>query len=237
MLSIAIVEDKDEHIQQLKSILRDYQTERKEELSIDVFKNGLNFIEEYKPSYDIVFMDISMPVMDGMEASRRLRERDGNVDLIFTTVLKQYSLFGYDVNASAFLIKPFDEEMLKAKLDKIIKRRRLEKEEGWIFLKDNVYIKVLNRDITYIESLDHYCIFHTHQDQEYRKLISMKEVQNKMEKSGFLRCNNSFLINPVYVEKYKKDSIFVDGKAIPISRSRKKEFFIALADAFGDKYQ
>lgn len=237
MISIAIVEDDKENQKQLQDFLLSYQKEIKEEIKITLFSNGLNFIEEYKPIYDIVFMDINMPLMDGMKASRLLRERDENVDLIFTTVLKEYSLFGYDVNASAFLIKPFDENMLKDKLDKILSRRRRDREEGFIFNDENIHVRVPNCDITYIESLDHYCIFHTAKDKEFRKLISLKDVEKKLASSGFLRCNNSYLVNPIYIDEYQKDSLKVHGKEIPVSRTRRKVFFESLAKVFGERYQ
>lgn len=237
MISIAIVEDNKENQEQLQSFLLSYQKEIKEEIRISLFSDGLNFIEDYKPVYDIVFMDINMPLMDGMKASRLLRERDENVDLIFTTILKEYSLFGYDVNASAFLIKPFDENLLKEKLNRILSRRRRDKEEGFIFNDENVHVRVLNCDITYIESLDHYCIFHTSKDKEYRKLISLKDVEKKLLDAGFLRCNNSYLVNPLYIEEYQRDVVKVHGKEIPVSRTRRKAFFESLAKVFGERYQ
>lgn len=237
MFNICIVEDDIRNKEHLCNFLKEFQKDISEEISIVCFSNGLNFIEEYKPVYDVIFMDIGMPLMNGMEAAKKLRERDEKVDLIFMTILSQYSLFGYDVNASAFIIKPFDENILREKLLKIYKRRKRDKEEGWIFSTDGTHIRVLNSDITYIESQNHYCFFHTKDNNSYKKLIAIKEVEKKLEGTTFLRTSGSFIINPSYIEKWQKDSIIISNKVIPISRNKRKSFFEQLTKVFGEEYQ
>ena len=106
MISIAVVEDDLEYQSQLLQYIEQYKKEHKVQCKVAVFSNGLNFLEDYKGGGDLVFMDIAMPHMNGLEAAAALRKRDAEVCLIFITSLAQYALKGYEVNAFDFLVKP-----------------------------------------------------------------------------------------------------------------------------------
>lgn len=118
MIKVAIVEDDLSSQHMLTSYLHQYEKSKEELFEIHCFTNGLAFIDNYTADYDLIFMDIEMPFMNGMEAAKKLRERDEDVALIFMTIFSQYSLFGYEVDASAFLIKPLNYDIVKNKLDR-----------------------------------------------------------------------------------------------------------------------
>lgn len=230
-MKVAIVEDDRESAQDLKRSLQKYQLEIRENMEVVCFYNGLNFIEEYTADYDFVFMDIEMPLLNGMEAAKRLRERDAGVDIVFLTAMSQYAILGYDVGAAAFLVKPVSESDLYTKLQRIIDRRRRNKDVFLIFLKDSQHIKIPCRDIVYVESSNHYCIFHT-EGGEFRKLISLREVEKILSGKGFIRSSNSFLVNVAYVSGWGKDKVIANGVEIPISRSMRKGFMDELTRLF-----
>lgn len=235
MIKIAIVEDHRESAYRLESFLKKYQWEIKETIDVTCFSNGLNFIEDYSADFDIVFMDIEMPLMNGMEAAKKLRKMDSRVDLIFLTVMSQYAVFGYDVNASAFLVKPVDETVLRVKLKKIIERRRRDNDRFIIFEKNSEHARVFYRDILYVESMNHYCFFHT-KNAAYRKLVPLREVEKSFRENEFIRCNNSFLVNVAYVTNWSKDSVILDGSiTLPISRAKRKSFLDELTKQFGGR--
>lgn len=123
MTKIAIVEDKNEALLALENHIARYTREKGVECSYTHFANGLFFLENYKADFDVVFMDIDMPLMNGMEAAKRLREVDGHVPLVFITDLKQYALKGYEVEAMDFLVKPVSYAAFSTMLDRVRRSR------------------------------------------------------------------------------------------------------------------
>ena len=83
MLRFAIVEDDNACAEQLQEYLAQYAKKNSLEIRTDRFYDGLNFVEDYKARWDLIFMDIEMPLLDGMSAGRKIREKDDSVLLIF----------------------------------------------------------------------------------------------------------------------------------------------------------
>ena len=103
MINIAIVEDDINYQNTLKVFLERYKQERNEEYKIDIFSNALNFLDE-KKFYNIIFLDIEMPFMNGIEAAKKIRETNKNSTIIFITNIAKYAVKGYEVDAMDFLI-------------------------------------------------------------------------------------------------------------------------------------
>ncbi len=103
-LKVCIVEDEEKASDELISLLNRYQKEK--EIEIETFKYSLpiQFLEEYKGGYDILFFDIEMPQMDGMKLAEKLRNIDKDTTLIFVTNLSQYAIRGYDYQAYSFIV-------------------------------------------------------------------------------------------------------------------------------------
>ena len=106
MVRIAIVEDTQTDSKTLMRYVKEYTRLVNVEVEISVFDNAVKFLDKYTPKFDIVFMDIEMPYINGMEASKKLRELDQKVILIFVTNLAKYAIKGYEVQAFDFVVKP-----------------------------------------------------------------------------------------------------------------------------------
>ena len=94
MYKIAIVEDEWESAENLTACFEKYTREYGVEFNITYFKNGFNFLDEYTPDYDIVFMDVDMPQMNGLKTAKKLRMIDTSVVLVFVTFLAKYAING-----------------------------------------------------------------------------------------------------------------------------------------------
>ena len=95
MVKIAIVDDDPADLAQLTACLERYQAEQSEQFSVRSFTNPADFLNAYRSDYDLVFMDIEMPLFNGMEVARQLREIDSVVTLVFVTNMEQYAINGY----------------------------------------------------------------------------------------------------------------------------------------------
>ena len=102
MIDIAIVEDNREQAAALESHIKTYAADHKLSVSVSIFYEPITFLEKYSP-FHIVYMDIMMPMLNGMDAARLLREKDEKVILIFVTTMRQYAIQGYEVAASDFI--------------------------------------------------------------------------------------------------------------------------------------
>ena len=104
-MKIAIVEDKQQHIETLKDHLSKYSKDNGIFFDVHTFSDGLKFLDAYNIPFDIVFMDVEMPHINGIETAKRLRKIDRNVCLVFITEFSQFAINGYEVEAFDFIAK------------------------------------------------------------------------------------------------------------------------------------
>ena len=233
MIKIGLVEDDFACAERIRNFVERYQTETGEEVTLLVYQNGLDFIDEYVSDYDIIFMDIEMPHINGLETAKKLRCIDPIVPLVFVTVMAQLAIKGYEVSASDFIVKPIAYFNFRSKIDKAIASNK--KDRAIVFqLTDEEGGKrfIASSDLYYIESVAHRCIFHTCSGTFYR-FVSISEMEQKLEPYRFVRSDNSYLVNTAYVVGVKKDAVEIkNGDTVPISRSRKKKFLEKLTSSF-----
>ena len=225
--NIDIVEDDEGSVRALGSMLARYGKEAGVQFTVRTFADGFAFICDYDGSADVVFMDIEMPNLNGLDAARKLRRVDGSAVLVFITNLAQYAINGYEVDATDFIVKPLAWPSFSLKLKKILhtcaRRRaasvRLDTQEGQVVLERG--------EIYYAESDKHYVTFHTARGN-FRVRMSMAEAEAAFKDYNFARCSTSFLVNLARVTRIRRDSVSVGGEELPLSRTKKQSFLDAL---------
>lgn len=233
MLRIAIVEDDQAYAKTLQEYVARFSEEEKEEFRVSVFLNGLNFIEDY-PGCDIVFMDIEMPQMNGIEAAKKLRAFDTQCSLIFVTNMARYAVAGYEVDAMDFLVKPVGYFNFSMKLKKAVQIQKEKKNTYVLLHTGDGEVKVPVSNILYMDSALHMVRFHL-KDKILSVRTSLKELEPVYIRYSFVRCSNSAMVNLGAVDRVVLDMVYVGKDELTISRSRKKAFLDALALYYGGK--
>ena len=184
MLRFAIVEDDNACAEQLQKYLAQYAKENALEIRTDRFYDGLNFVEDYKARWDLIFMDIEMPLLDGMSAAHRIREIDDSVLLIFITNMAQYAIQGYEVRALDYILKPLNYYAFAMKLRKVIRILDQRTTKAAIVMDaEGNNRRIALSEIQYIEVLDHQLIYHR-SDDTFHTFGSLKKIESANKKSS-----------------------------------------------------
>jgi DNA-binding LytR/AlgR family response regulator len=180
---------------------------------------------------DLIFVDIQMPDLTGIELIRTLEEPP---KIIFTTAYEQYALEGFKLNAIDYLLKPYSyEEFLKA----AGKARRqveleahilptIEANNQFLFLKSEYKIRRINfNDILYIEGLKDYIkVYTTGEEKPVLSLNSIKTLEQKLPENKFMRVHRSYIVNLEKIETIERSRIIFGKTFIPVSDQYKEKF-------------
>lgn len=236
MIKVAVVEDEKEPAERLKDYMQRFSHENKQAINLQIFSSGESFLRAYTDEFDIVWFDVEMPGINGLETAKRLRAMNDRVIILFLTKMAQYAVNGYEVNAVDFAIKPITYADFSLKMNKAV--RYMEKTKSTmipIVTADSmVYADIA--DIYYVEVIRHYLIYHT-KNGDYTARGTMKAMEEKLKPYSFVRVNYCYLVNLKYVHQIKGEdlSLSCGGKetVLKISRNRKKEFIDEVAKYMG----
>ena len=218
MFQIGICDDEPLAIEYLTLFLEKWSKEKGCELSITAFASAEQFLFEYEENknYDMLFLDIQMGEMNGMELAKKIRLDNKNVQIVFLTALTDYVLDGYEVSALHYLVKPLDEEKLASVMERASAGRK-EAERFLLLEIDQTMTRVPVSRIIYAEAFSHYIRITTKDGVcEMREKISALAEQLGTD---FLQPHRSYLVNLRYIYRISKTEILLDnGMAIPLSR-------------------
>lgn len=233
MLKVAIVEDEDEAAALLEEHLKAYGEKTGSSFCTVRYKNPVTLLTGYPSDLDIIFMDIDMPMMDGMEASRRLRELDNDVALVFVTNLAQLAIKGYEVQALDFIVKPvsyYDFAMKMEKIERYVERRG---GDDLVLSTGKGMVRLNTAEISYVETRGHQLVYHTARGL-YTAYGSLKTLEADRKLAGFARCNACYLVNLRYVRAVTGYTVTVGDDALEISRPKRKSFVMRLNQYLGE---
>ena len=235
MIKVAVVEDNPEYTRQEVQFLERFSQEEDTPIQISCYQSGMEFLEQYRQGCDIILLDIEMPGMSGMETAKELRKVDTDVCIIFVTRMPQYAMMGYEVGAKYYILKPVQYQNFRDKLKESIAFLTA-KSDQFLYLKGEDGIHRVNiSDIRYVEGEGHFVHFHTSQGV-LSKRSSMKEIMRSLQDRRFASCGSSYLINMEHITKIGRNSVTVDGRELPISRLKKKDFMNAVTLYLGGRF-
>lgn len=229
MRNIAIVEDEDLAAQALIDHIKQYEAQTGQSFQIFRFANGADFLQNYRAVYAVVFLDVQMPKMNGLETALQLRRCDKNVSIIFITNLVQYALKGYEVDAVSYLIKPVSYYDFSMKFKKALDIYLLNEDRSFTVNTPGGLCRISTDRLMYVEIMNHRLFYHLIDDViEMTGVLS--GVEQQLSRFGFLRCNKCYLVNPKFIVKVKGSTVQVGDNLLQISRPRRAAFLAELAN-------
>lgn len=207
----------------IRSFVSDFFRKKNREISIRTFSGGEELLG-YDGQIDILFLDIQMKDMDGMETARRLRAAKFRGFLIFITVLKEMVFRSFEVQAYDYLVKPVEKTQFEKTMERLYDSMQNASEDS-LLVQKGYEGRILRKDeIIFCEIIDR---------KIYLNLVSgevidyYERIEHLETKLGdcFFRCHRSYLINLRHLKGYKNGTAYMDnGREIPVSRLRSREF-------------
>lgn len=183
---------------------------------------------------DLIFLDIQMPEVSGMEFARMVSPR---TRIVFTTAFSDYALEGYRVSALDYLLKPFSYTDFIVAAKKALDWFELTaaaqsgllppKKETGIFVKSEYrLVHILLKDILYVEGLKDYVkIFTSNEPKPVLSLTSLLNLEESLPAERFIRVHRSFIIARDKIESVNKNRIVIAGREIPLGETYRQRFF------------
>lgn len=221
MLHILIVEDTPEEAAVLRGHLERYATEHSLDLNVVWLNNALDFLED-RPRADLIFMDIDMPGINGLDAARQLRERDAVTPLVFVTNLAQYAVRGYEVDAVDFMVKPVRYADFSMRMTRALRAvNRTARHSLTVKTREGLQLFPAS-DLLFVDTQGHDVAYHVAGEQApFVVRDSLRNVEAELRDLSFVRLSSSALANMAHVRRVRGDEVTLsDGTVLFMSRAK-----------------
>lgn len=233
MLRIGICDDNAGARIALRAALeRALERRRSGEAAFFEFSSGeglLRWLEKHAGELDLVFLDIEMGELDGMETARRLRAADEGLQLVFVTGYMDYVFDGYSVGALGYLMKPPKPDQLDQVLGRAAAARLREGDKVFLCRSGETMYRIPKKSILYFRS-DRRQVTCVSTARNYVFYGKLDEVERDAGE-GFVRIHQRYLVRAAAVDRLEGSQVFVGEEALPVSRACRPAALAALARA------
>lgn len=229
---MAICDDEDFYIEDICGYLKAYMSEEEVGLHVEKYHSGLELLDamrEHGKCFDMIFLDVNMPVLNGMDTAIEIRKFDMNVNICFITSYRQYAFDAFQVNASGYCEKPVSYVKLRSMLNKCIREIRYIKDRK---MAEETYLPILYgkepiivpvKKIIYIEKQRNKCVLHTI-DGEITGYDTLANLYQKLNHEVFFFVHQGYIVNFNHIMEVRTRAVIVTGSLeVPISRKYYKE--------------
>lgn len=222
MLNIAICDDEKQFCDILKKQLSHIMSSLNEKFSLYCYYNGVDF-KKTELNFDIVFLDIQMEDISGINLAKEIRIKNKDIAIIFISSFKNYVFDVFEFEATDYLCKPINNIKLKQATERAIFKIKDKKHKNLLIQSGNCCKSINMGKIYYCEVINRKIYIHT-VDGIIDYYGKIEDLENQVD-IRFFRCHRSYLINLDYFLSYRDGQIMLENKGIvPLSRLRKKEF-------------
>ncbi|HBV88373.1 MAG TPA: DNA-binding response regulator [Desulfosporosinus sp.] len=224
MLRISICDDNNTELLLIKQIVETFKASHifKYNIKCDTFSNGLDLLlaTENGTNYDILILDVMMPLMTGIEVAAEIRKKNNISKIVFLTSSHEFAVDSYKVDAFYYLLKPIKKEGLITILEKACADIVDKREKGIIVKCKTCLTNVFLHNIEYIEVLRRTLFFHLTSGEVLESLGTMSQLENDLlSDKRFIKPHRSYIVNMDYIHRISEKGIITfSNKPVPISR-------------------
>ena len=222
-MRIAICDDNIDYINIIENYIDKF---KKTAVECDAYISGEELVYAYQKNeeqYDVIFLDMEMKQLNGIETANRIHEVDEHVIIVFVTSYTEYMRESFKCAPFRFLVKPVDDKEFETAFYDICKKLSQQR-KVFAFTENKAKVRLYCDDIIFCESQDHWIWIHT-KEKVYKICKSLTELYSQLDKEMFCRVHKSFVINFLYIKSIKDNNVqlYHCDNLVPISRSYKKE--------------
>ncbi len=220
MINIAICDDDLITLHNTKDLIEEYKIK---EFNIKTYSSGEELLKS-KREFDIIFLDIDMGGINGIETAKRIRVYDKQVKIIYVTNYTDYTSMAFSVHAFGYLVKPLRLEEVHHQLNEALSYMKEDKEELVEFITNEGLVRINLNKIYYFEYQSRKVLMKTN-DKIYILKEKISDISSRMRSYGFEMPHKSFVVNLYNVKSIKGYDIFMmDESVIPLSQKKSTEF-------------
>lgn len=229
MIDIAICDDEEYMIKNLYTKVKGFFGQRNLPVTITCFSDGKSLLRCSK-EFQIIFLDIQMKDMSGMDTARVLRKQNYEGHLIFVTVLNECVYDAFEVQAFDYLVKPLEDGRFKRTMERLLLSVQSPSGTRLLIQRGNESRIISFHQILYCEVINRKIYIHMKNEEIIDYYDRIEHLETKLDQR-FFRCHRSYLVNLKYIQRYDKNIVFLStGEQIPVSRLRVQELSSAILE-------
>lgn len=225
MLKIIACDDDVAFLDRLHRMIDRWSTETGMAVDVALVTRGEDLLARHAASRaDIILLDMIMPLVNGMDTARELRQADTAVRLVFLTSSPEFALESYEVRAFDYLLKPVAYERLARLLDELSSMRPAATDE--LVIKTSFGYHALRlSDIEYAEARNKHVVFHLRDGRDIEALESFRSVEDRLEQNAvFFKCHRSYQVNLRNIDHFDRtDIVMRSGACIPLRAAASRD--------------
>lgn len=232
MIRIVIVDDDEAFSEETEIIVTEFFEEVKEMASVRRYGEGSVLLDELTSGskYDIYFLDVEMPGINGLDLARKIKSIDADADIVFLSAYEKYAVPSYKIRAFYYILKEEYVSEVPVVLRRIWQERLDDKNDYYVIQNTSYGKRIQMDDIVYLMREKKYVLFRCLEGKEYRERGSLRDVYSRLPHDRFVYIDKGYIINLKYVSGWDGDIIKLDsGVEIVVSRRMNLAFKDALA--------
>lgn len=234
VIKIAICDDEQYFLERIEKMLQLYGKKTGQQLYIKKFTQSIHLMDSLNEEFQIYFLDLQMPIMDGFELAQIIRRFDDRSTIIFVTSYREYVFDSFQFDIANYITKPLTQIQVDCEMNRAIRKLNTYEQAYLAVKNNNGFIKLFLSDIQYIETYERNVLIHCQDDRNEIGHFKMQELEERLKDYPFTRCHNSYIVNVDYIKQIHDLSVtLLSGEKIYTTKSRKKELIKKMAERTG----